>query len=133
MSASGQGAPDPPRLDPQNRDLLQFLREENDATRKAARDEADASRGLLRFTVWLVSVPISLMIVTAAFVGWGSLEDIKQKIQIESREGRGRRESRASSLHRMARFCSHLTHDRNRRIRRVEEPRGYQTHDSIRG
>jgi|ERR1039458_3066821 hypothetical protein len=84
MSASGQGAPDPPRLDPQTRDLLQFLREENDASRKAARDEADASRGLLRFTVWLVSVPISLMIVTAAFVGWRSLEDIKHTIRSEA-------------------------------------------------
>jgi hypothetical protein len=47
-------------------------------------DEADASRGLLRFTVWLVSVPISLMIITAAFVGWRSLEDIKRTIRSEA-------------------------------------------------
>jgi hypothetical protein len=84
MSTSGQAAPEPPRFDPQTRDLLQFLREENAANRQAARDEADASRGLLRFTVWLVSIPISLMIVTAAFVGWRSLEDVKRTIRSEA-------------------------------------------------
>ncbi len=83
------GTPPPPvppeqPLPDQTRELLRFLREENDANRQAVRDEGEANRTLLLDTVKFVSIPVSLIIAIAAILGFKSLSDLKQTLQSEA-------------------------------------------------
>jgi hypothetical protein len=86
MAAADQLAPQPerPNVD-QTRELLQFLREENAANRAAVREDAEASRNLLRHTVWIVSIPVFALVSIAAFLGFRSITDLKQTIRDEAR------------------------------------------------
>ena len=68
----------------QTRDLLQFLREENAASRSAVREDAEASRKLLLDTVRLISLPVTALAIIAAFLGFASVRDLKQTIQAEA-------------------------------------------------
>jgi hypothetical protein len=60
--------------------LLQFLREENEANRRAVREDAEASRGLLKFTVWLVAVPITALIIVVGWFGFKSVNDLRTTV-----------------------------------------------------
>jgi hypothetical protein len=83
-SPAQQAQPPPPNSD-QTRDLLQFLREENAASRSAVREDAEASRKLLLDTVRLISLPVTALAIIAAFLGFASVRDLKQTIQAEAR------------------------------------------------
>src|ERR1700675_5064859 len=91
MSTTGQppqGQPPPPPTPPnadQIRDLLQFLRTENEANRTAVRDDAESNRKLFLDTMKIVSVPLSLIILIVAFLGVRSISDAKALIQSEAR------------------------------------------------
>ncbi len=78
-----QGQPAPPNPD-QTRDLLQFLREENEANRTAVRDDAEKNRKLLLDTIKIASVAISLIVLVAAFFGLKSISDVKDAIRTEA-------------------------------------------------
>src|ERR1017187_6112870 len=70
----------------QTRDLLQFLREENEANRRASREDSEASRSLLRFTVWLVAVPITALILVVGWFGFKSVSDLKDSLQKQAEQ-----------------------------------------------
>jgi hypothetical protein len=90
MSTTGQppqGQPPPPPAQPnpeQIRDLLQFLRAENEANRNAVRDDAESNRKIFLDTMKIVSIPLSLIIVVATFLGIKSIGDAKGVIQAEA-------------------------------------------------
>jgi competence protein ComGC len=91
MSTTGQppqGQPPPPPTPPnanEIRDLLQFLRTENEANRTAVRDDAESNRRLFLDTMKIVSVPLSLIILIVTFLGIRSISDAKALIQSEAR------------------------------------------------
>jgi hypothetical protein len=64
---------------------LQFLRKENEAARKAVREDSDATRNMLKHALWLVAVPITILISVASFLGWHSVSDLKSSIQAEAK------------------------------------------------
>lgn len=67
------------------RDLLKFLREENEAARKAVLDDSEATRRMLRHTLWVVAIPITAAIGMVGFLGIRSFSDIRSGIQQEAR------------------------------------------------
>lgn len=69
----------------QTRELLQFLREQNDANRTAIRNEAEANRKLLLDTVKFVSIPVAMLIAIAGFLGFRSISDLKATLEAEAR------------------------------------------------
>lgn len=87
MSTPAPAAPGQPGLpnSDQTRDLLQFIREENEANRKAVRDDAESNRKVFLDTMKIVSIPLSLIVLVAAFFGIKSIGDVKDAIQNEAR------------------------------------------------
>src|SRR5215471_16735872 len=73
---------------PQSADNLQsmfeFLRKESAASRDALREEAEANRRLMIQTVEFASIPISILLVIAAYLGYRSISDVKQSIIAEA-------------------------------------------------
>ena len=61
------------------KELLTYLGDENRKNREALRDDAEANRKLLGDSIKWVSVPLSLLITIAGFLGWNSLEQIKKQ------------------------------------------------------
>ena len=49
------------------------------------RDDAESTRKIFLDTMKIVSVPLSLIIIVAAFLGIKSIDDAKQTIQVEAR------------------------------------------------
>jgi hypothetical protein len=84
MSTSGQPLVPPPPPNDQTRELMQFLREENEANRRAVREDAQASRDLLRFTVWLVTIPIAALILVVGWFGFKTVGDLKDALEKEA-------------------------------------------------
>jgi hypothetical protein len=65
-------------------DMLQFLRDESDKHRQAMRDDGDANRKLLKDSLQLVAIPLTVLIAVAGFLGFRSVSDLKQGIQAEA-------------------------------------------------
>ena len=70
----------------QTRELLQFLRQENEANRTAIRGDAEANRKLLIDTVKLVSIPVGILILIAGWMGFRSINDLKATLEAEARQ-----------------------------------------------
>ena len=68
------------------KELLQFLREENEANRRAVRDDAEANRKLLLDTVKIVSVPVGILILIAGWMGFRSIGDLKSTLESEAQQ-----------------------------------------------
>jgi hypothetical protein len=90
MSASAPvPAPEPsPKTQPPfdaTREVLAFLRSENEANRAALREDADKNRKLLTDTIRFTAYPLAAIIAVAAFFGWRSLADLKTSIRTEAR------------------------------------------------
>ena len=66
-------------------ELLRFLREENAAYREAIRADGDASRKLLLDTIKFISIPMTLLLGIAVFLGWRSFSDVQATIIAEAR------------------------------------------------
>lgn len=62
------------------RELLQFLREENEANRQALRDDATATRGLITDTIKFVSYPLTIILAVGIFMGWRDVAAIKKQL-----------------------------------------------------
>jgi hypothetical protein len=76
-----QTAPDPSA---QVRELLKFLREENDAARKVVLEDSEATRKLLKHSLWVVAIPLTIAIGVTGFLGIRSISDIRNAIQTEA-------------------------------------------------
>ncbi|MGC2464789.1 MAG: hypothetical protein WA517_06295 [Candidatus Acidiferrum sp.] len=81
------GQPAPPATPNSNetRELLKFLGEQNEANRKTIRDDAESNRKVFLDIMKIVSIPLSLIILVAAFFGIKSISDIKDALQNEAR------------------------------------------------
>jgi len=81
------GAPVPAQPEPNDaRELIEFLRAENDANRRAIREDAEANRKLLLDTVKFVSIPVTLLIATAGVLGFKSISDLKHTLETQARQ-----------------------------------------------
>jgi hypothetical protein len=86
--------PAPPQPDPpseQFRQLLQFMRDENEAYRKASREEAEAAREVLSDSIKIVAYPVAiaglfftLLISFAGWMGLRSWHDMKVTIRAQA-------------------------------------------------
>lgn len=74
-----------PSTSDQTKELLQFLRQENEANRAAIRTDADANRKLLLDTVKLVSIPVTALILVAGWFGFRSISDLKETLESDAR------------------------------------------------
>jgi hypothetical protein len=88
LSQSPSQPPQPPEPSTadQTRELLQFLRQENEASRTAIRVDAEANRKLLIDTVKFVSIPVGILIVIAGWMGFKSINDLKTTLEAEARQ-----------------------------------------------
>ena len=69
------------------REILTFMRQENDANRKAARDDADATRKLLTETAKVVSYPLTAAIAIAVFLGYKDFSGLQKNLtDLETRQ-----------------------------------------------
>jgi hypothetical protein len=88
MSTEGQPLPQQPaQPDPaeQTRELLRFLRLENEANRTAVRQDAESNRNLFLSTLKVVSWPVAVALAVAGFFGWKSFADMTRTMQSEAR------------------------------------------------
>lgn len=69
-----------------DRELLIFLREENEAARSALREESKANRDVLLGALKIVAYPLAVLVAIAGFLGWRSLADLKTTIQNEAHQ-----------------------------------------------
>jgi|SRR5208282_69617 len=83
--------PPPPPLRPppdpaqQTQELLKFLREENEANRKAVREDAAASRDLLLSTTKIVAIPVAVALSIGAWLGYKSIGDLKDTLEQQAK------------------------------------------------
>ena len=70
----------------ETKELLVFLREENEKNRSTVSDEAEANRKLLLDALKIVSIPLAVVIGIAGFLGFKSFSDLKSSLQDEARK-----------------------------------------------
>jgi hypothetical protein len=85
--------PPPPDPSEQFRQLLEFIRTENEAYRQASRDEAEAARSVLSDSIKIVAYPVAVagffFTLLLAFAGWMGLRswhDMKVNIRAQAEQ-----------------------------------------------
>ncbi len=85
-AATAPPEPVNPRPESLDRDLFTFLREESQANRKALREDSDANRQALLGTLKIIAYPLAALLAISGFLGWRSIDDLKQSIQDEAKQ-----------------------------------------------
>jgi hypothetical protein len=65
---------------------MEFLRAENDANRRASRDDAEANRKLLLDSIKFVSIAVAALIGVAGIFGYRSVSDLKDTLETQARQ-----------------------------------------------
>jgi len=74
-----------PAKEPDFKELLEFLRKENDAARTTVREESDANRKLLTDSLKVIAYPVTAALAILSFLGFRSVKEMKDNIQTEAK------------------------------------------------
>lgn len=66
------------------KELLEFLRKENEASRAAVRQDSDANRRLLTDSLKVIAYPVTAALAILSFLGFRSVTEMKNTIQSEA-------------------------------------------------
>jgi hypothetical protein len=73
------------RRETEIKELLEFLRKENDASRTAVRQDSDANRKLLTDSLKVIAYPATAALAILSFLGFRSVTEMKSTIQTEAK------------------------------------------------